>query len=230
MRGIGESGATWEVIVLALLAGCAAPPSDPRARAVAEASSLDPEVLETALAARDCAVAAREITRSTLAIVDYSRTSVTERLWLLDLREGHARRMRVTHGAGSGELWATTFSDEPGTHATSLGLYRGAETYVGKHGRSLRLDGLDPGFNGRAREREIVVHGADYATLGYAIRNLRLGRSWGCPAVAPDRVDELVDALEGGGALFAWYPDAAWEAGSRWLHCGTVAGTAPAGP
>lgn len=213
----------WAVSLVLLVCGC--PSSEPvgpldRGRIAAAAPSLDRKVLAAALDAFDCATEKRKITRRTLAVIDFSRPSVERRLWAIDLETREVVRMHVAHGQGSGGLWATAFSNDPGSNQSSLGLFRGGETYEGKHGRSLRLDGLEPA-NSRARERAIVIHGADYATPGYALQHLRLGRSWGCPAVAPSLADTLIDRLEGGGALFAWFPDESWLVSSPWLRCGT---------
>ncbi|MDP2310715.1 MAG: murein L,D-transpeptidase catalytic domain family protein [Pseudomonadota bacterium] len=205
---------------LMLCAACADEPGReaPRDRIARAASSLSGPVLEQALDAFDCATRRGELERPTLAVIDFSRSSLAERLWLIDVDTAEVVRMRVTHGQGSGGLWATAFSNESGSRQSSLGLYRAAEAYVGEHGRSLRLDGLEP-VNDRARDRSIVIHAAEYATLRYALLHGHLGRSWGCPAVAPDVSDRLIDALEGGGAVFAWYPDERWLSGSAYLRC-----------
>ncbi|MEC8422470.1 MAG: murein L,D-transpeptidase catalytic domain family protein, partial [Myxococcota bacterium] len=101
--------------------------------------------------------------------------------------------------------------------------YVGAETYVGRHGMSLRLDGLEPGFNGHARARDIVVHGAGYVSRAHIEQHGRLGRSWGCPAVRPAVSGAVIQELAGGGLLLAWAPDAAWQEGSALLACGRSA-------
>jgi hypothetical protein len=156
---------------------------------------------------------------STLAVVDFSRPSDERRLWIVDVEAGEAaRHLRVTHGSGSGGRWATRFSNREGSHQSSLGLYRGGAPYHGKHGRSLRLDGLEPG-NHAARERAIVVHGASYASDAYVAEHGQLGRSWGCFAVDPGASDAVVDALRGGGLLLAWHPD--WREETSLLGCAT---------
>ncbi len=149
-----------------------------------------------------------EVRRPVLAIADVSLPSEADRLWIVDLRKHEAWRTRVAHGSGSGMRRATTFSDEEGSHQTSLGLYAGAEIYSGKHGRSLRLDGLSAS-NASARQRAIVVHSADYVDDAFVAEHGRSGRSWGCPAVAPGVAPQVIDALTGGGALWIWHPDVA---------------------
>ena len=97
-----------------------------------------------------------------LAVIDYSPPSSEKRLWIFD-REGAAvARGPVAHGQKSGDNHATRFSNAVGSHQSSIGLFRTAESYSGKHGYSLRMDGLEPGINDRARERAIVIHPADY--------------------------------------------------------------------
>ena len=115
-----------------------------------------------ALSAAKCAVRSGAVADpATLTVIDYSRPSTEKRLWVFDLR---SREMvyeeLVAHGQGSGGNVPTLFSNEPETHRTSLGLFVTEDTYVGKNGYSLRLDGLDRGFNDRARDRAIAMHGA----------------------------------------------------------------------
>ncbi len=143
-----------------------------------------------------------------LTVVDFSRPSTDKRLWVLDLEQHRvAFHTWVAHGVASGERYAERFSDTPKSHQSSLGFYLAAEPYDGKHGLSLRLDGLEPGFNGNARDRDIVLHGADYATPGFLARNGRLGRSQGCPSVPPALSGPIIDAIQGNSCLFVFAPD-----------------------
>ena len=158
-----------------------------------------------------------------LTVIDYSRPSTEKRLWVIDLEANRTLlHERVAHGRESGENLATRFSNEPGSKQSSLGAFRAAEAYQGRHGRSLRLDGLEPGFNDHARDRAIVIHGADYATAEFASRYGRLGRSWGCPVVSPEALPPLVEAIRGGSLLFVYGSDDAWLAESPLLHCPAV--------
>lgn len=227
MRRAGVSALPL-LAALAAPAAAAAPPAG-TAAAPAAVPSPAPDVLALALRARACAIAGGAAPdTSVLTVVDYSRPSTEPRLWVLDVATGATLfHERVAHGRTTGELDATTFSNVPGSNASSLGLFRTAEVYVGKHGRSLRLDGLDPGWNDRARDRAIVVHGASYSTLAHVERWGRLGRSQGCPALDPAVTDAVIDTIRDGTLLFAYAPDPAWLAGSDWLHCdATVAGVA----
>jgi hypothetical protein len=101
---------------------------------------------------------------------------------------------------------------EAESHQSSLGLFRTEDTYVGKNGYSLRLRGLDAGFNDRAYERAIVMHGAPYVSDAFARTQGRLGRSWGCPALREGIAHEVIDTVKGNGLVFAYYPDPAWLA------------------
>lgn len=155
-----------------------------------------------------------------LAVIDYSLPSDQRRLWVVDPRTGEVRfHERVAHGKNSGMREATAFSNRDGSHTSSLGVFRAAETYVGKHGRSLRLDGLEPGVNDKARDRAIVIHGAAYASEAFVAEHGRLGRSYGCPSLDPAVAQEVIDTLADGALIVAWYPDEAWTAGSPFAAC-----------
>lgn len=184
-----------------------------------ELGGIDADVLRLALSASECAARSGVVDDpSTLSIIDYSRPSTEPRLWVLDLE---TRRLLyhelVSHGQGSGGNVPNRFSNEPDSHQTSLGLFVTDKTYVGKNGYSLRLDGLDRGFNDRARDRAIVMHGAPYVNADIARTLGRLGRSHGCPAVREAIARELIDRVQGGDLLFAYYPDKRWLSGSRFL-------------
>jgi L,D-transpeptidase-like protein len=189
-------------------------------RAFSEASSLDTNVLRLALRAAACARDAGAVSADRLlTVIDYSRPSTQPRLWVLDLeRERVLFEERVAHGQGSGENMATRFSNLEGSHQTSLGLFRTADTYVGTNGYSLRLDGLEPGVNDRARDRAIVMHGAPYVSDVNIRTTGRLGRSHGCPALRPAIARRVIDTIKDGSLVFAYYPDRQWLNGSRFLN------------
>ena len=123
----------------------------------------------------------------------------------------------VAHGRGSGEGLATHFSNDVGSRQSSLGLFVTLDEYVGRHGRALRLRGLEPGVNDRAFERALVIHGADYVSDAFGARHGRLGRSFGCAALGRDAAPKVIDRIRGGSAVFAYYPDPAWLASSSFL-------------
>jgi hypothetical protein len=195
-----------------------AAPADLSARLVA--AGVPAEALAQALRAYECASARGEFARPILTLIDYSRPSSEPRLWVLDLGQGAVLfHTLVAHGRGSGEDRAVAFSNLPESKQSSLGLFRTDEIYEGQHGHSLRLVGLETGVNDLAYARNIVIHGAEYATAKFASRHGRLGRSWGCPALDPSVHRVLIDAIRDHTALFAYYPDARWLATSEFLRC-----------
>ena len=193
-------------------------------REAAIRAGVSADIVDLATNAVTCGVASGDfVAPPTLTVIDYSLPSARPRLWTFDLRSGRLLfKELVAHGRNSGVAVATRFSDEAGSRQSSLGLFRAADTYVGQNGYSLRLDGLEPGFNGRARERAIVMHGAKYVDASLASANGRVGRSWGCPALREAIARRLIDTVRDGGVIFAYYPDPAWLAKSKFLHCETA--------
>ena len=187
-----------------------------------QAPQLDPGVLALALQAQQCAVRAGEVRADTrLAVIDYSLPSTSKRLWVFDLANDRLLYHElVAHGQGSGDNYATRFSNTENSHQTSLGLYRTAETYTGGNGYSLRMDGLDPGFNDNARMRAIVIHGAWYANPDMIARQGRLGRSQGCPALREQVARVVIDDLKQRQLVFSYANDAAWLRSARSFSCG----------
>jgi len=205
------------------LAQAAAPPDPLTDTLAAAAPALDREVLALATQALACAARHAGTAPRTLGVIDYSQPSTQPRLWVFDL---HAQRLLfeewVAHGRNTGQDRATRFSNQDGSYMSSLGGFLTEEPYVGHNGYSLRLRGLEPGFNDRARERAIVIHGAPYVSQDLIRSQGRLGRSLGCPAVRPAIARALIDTIRDGAFLFAYYPDPAWLAGSPLLapDCG----------
>ncbi|WP_101926404.1 MULTISPECIES: murein L,D-transpeptidase catalytic domain family protein [Luteimonas] len=207
------------LLVLSILASSSLQADDVLERLSAAAPALDRKVLALALDARACAARRHDVGRR-LAVIDYSQPSTDVRLWVFDVPDTrllHAEH--VAHGRGSGDNVPTVFSDTEGSYQSSLGLFRMSETYVGGNGYSLRMDGLEPGLNARARERLIVMHGADYVDPAQGRRQGRLGRSWGCPAVRSEVAQAVIDDLKDGQLLFAYADDPSLRRESRFLHC-----------
>ena len=181
-----------------------------------------PEVLDLALHAYRCGRTLGYIDRPLLTIIDYSLPSSDHRLWVIDVASNSVLfNELVAHGENSGDALAVAFSNLNGSRQSSLGLFRADDTYMGAHGLSLRLTGLEPGVNDLARERHIVIHGAQYVSDDVVATYGRLGRSWGCPAVPAPVAANVIDSIRGGSAVFAYYPDAEWLQSSRFLHCDT---------
>lgn len=138
-----------------------------------------------------------------LTIADFDQLSTKKRLYIIDLSKKELLvNTWVAHGQNSGADEATNFSNINNSFSSSLGFYVTGEVYRGIHGKSLKLDGMDEGFNSNARSRSIVVHGASYVSDS-TIRALgRLGRSQGCPAVAPELADKVINTIEDKTVLF----------------------------
>jgi len=185
------------------------------------APDADPGVLALALEARSCALKSGEVgDDARLAVIDYSRPSSSKRLWVFDLARNRLLfNELVAHGQGSGDNYATRFSNLDNSHETSLGLYVTAETYIGNNGYSLRLDGKDRGFNDNARSRAIVMHGAWYVDPGMVASRGRIGRSHGCPALGQGIAHQVIDTLKGRQLLFSYANDAAWLQNGQSFAC-----------
>ena len=186
---------------------------------IRSAPDLNPSVLTLGLRAFAAAEARGQARRKRLTIIDYSLPSTHKRLWVIDLeRDRLIFHELVAHGRNSGVNESTQFSNIVGSRQSSLGTFLTAETYRGKHGYSLRLDGVENGINHKARERAIVMHGADYVSTDFVARHGRLGRSWGCPAVSRAVAATLIDAIKDGSVIFAYYPDPVIQAKSAYLN------------
>lgn len=184
------------------------------------APTLERKVLQKAVSAMECAVSAGARPAERLAVIDFSKPSSEPRLWIFDLkRKSLLLEELVAHGQNSGDDMATAFSNVVGSYQSSIGLFRTQESYFGRHGYSLRMDGLEPGVNDKARERAIVIHAADYVDPAWITRQGRIGRSQGCPAVRPEVAQQVVDSLKDGQFMFSYYPDPEWLQSSAYLNC-----------
>ncbi|MDH8702488.1 hypothetical protein M2138_001852 [Dysgonomonadaceae bacterium PH5-43] len=143
--------------------------------------------------------------KTVLTLIDYSRASTEKRMYVLDLKAKKVLfKTLVAHGRNSGENYATSFSNEKGSHKSSLGFFLTEETYMGGKGYSLRLCGLEKGINHNARERAVVIHAANYATASFAANNGRLGRSYGCPALPPNINKPIIDTIKNGSLIYIY--------------------------
>jgi hypothetical protein len=186
----------------------APPVAHGRLEQAARRAGLRLQVLRLALDAHARAVRQGWTAAPTLTVIDYSRRSRERRLWVLDLaRDSVLAAELVAHGRATGDDLARRFSNRPGSLASSLGTFITGATYWGRHGLALRLRGMDPGLNDRAEARAIVIHGADYVNPEAVRRLGRLGRSQGCPALAPAVARRVIGLIRGGTVLFAYYPD-----------------------
>jgi hypothetical protein len=146
---------------------------------------------------------------SILTIIDFSQSSNNKRMYVLDLyKKVLLYNTYVAHGKNTGDEFAEKFSNIPGTFQSSLGFYITENMAIGpKVGLSLILKGLEKGFNDKARDREIIIHGADYATEDFIQQHGRLGRSFGCPSLPPDLIKPVAETIKDGTCLFIYKHD-----------------------
>lgn len=149
-----------------------------------------------------------KMAKNIITLIDFSISSNNERMWVIDLDKGEVLfHTLVAHGRNTGEEYAKYFSNEMSSYKSSLGFYLTNELYHGKHGLSLRLDGLEKGYNDKARDRAIVMHGANYVSKEFIAANGRLGRSLGCPAVPEDMNEQIIKTIQGKSLLFIYHPN-----------------------
>jgi hypothetical protein len=143
-----------------------------------------------------------------ITIIDFSKPSTRERLFVIDIVNKQVLyETLVAHGKNSGENNTESFSNNSESLKSCLGFFLTAETFYGKHGYSLILDGLEPGINDNARRRSIVIHGANYVSQNFIQQYGRLGRSWGCPALPESISKEIIDMISHGSCLFIYGDD-----------------------
>jgi hypothetical protein len=172
---------------------------------------LNYSALETGLKGYIKLQSERKIAKdSYLTVIDMSLSANANRFFLIDIRNKKIiHKSIVAHGRNSGGEYARSFSNKVGSFKSSIGFYRTGETYQGKHGLSLRLDGLEYS-NNNARKRAIVIHAADYVSEVFIKNNGRLGRSLGCPSLPQKNYDKVVDKIKNGSLLFIYYPEDAY--------------------
>lgn len=147
------------------------------------------------------------VQKNILTLIDFSLSSNTKRLWVIDMTTNKILfNSLVAHGRNTGEEFASAFSNINSSFKSSLGFYATGEIYRGKHGASLRLDGLERGLNDNARERGVVMHGADYVSESFIRDHKRLGRSQGCPAVPVELTDEIIETIKDKSCLYIYHP------------------------
>lgn len=154
-----------------------------------------------------------------LSICDFSQSSANKRLYIIDVTNGKLLiNTYVAHGRNSGGEFATKFSNVPESLQSSLGFYLTSDTYIGAHGLSLRVNGLEPGFNDKAYERSIVIHGAAYVDAARAKAGVFMGRSYGCPAVPEKESSTIINTIKNGSCLFIYHPSVNYLQHSKILN------------
>lgn len=175
----------------------------------------------------DCAVKGYEYLKmqgkiandNVISIVDFTKPSSQKRLFVIDLRNYKVLfNTYVAHGQGSGQAMAGSFSNVPESYQSSLGFYRTEDTYNGKNGYSLHLEGMERGINDKAEERAIVMHGAPYVSENFISQKGYLGRSWGCPAVPENLNRPIIEKIKNGSCLFIFSENRKYLHSSRILN------------
>ena len=173
-----------------------------------EASKPDYEVFKKAVTGFFNLKAGDKIEKNILTVIDFSISSNFDRMWIIDMNKMEVVHVSlVAHGRNSGEEFAGSFSNSPSSFQSSLGFYLTGGTYIGKHGLSLCLDGVEPGINDKARERAIVMHGADYVSTDFIKQYGRLGRSYGCPSIPMEDHEKIINMLSGRSCIYIHFPD-----------------------
>ncbi|KTC93132.1 MULTISPECIES: murein L,D-transpeptidase catalytic domain family protein [Legionella] len=189
-------------------------------------SSLNKLVVDKVLKTLKCAGEYNVDHNNILTIIDYSLPSSEKRLWVFDL---YAKKLLyhtyVSHGIKSGTLLSTSFSNKYNSKSSSIGVYKTEDTYYGRHGLSLKLDGLDPGFNDNASNRSVVMHGGWYVDESFIKKYGRAGRSWGCPALPENITSDIINTIKDRSLFVIYYPSDNWFVKSKFLNCDNVSPT-----
>jgi hypothetical protein len=156
---------------------------------------------------------------SVLSVCDFSQPSSAKRMYILDLQNRRLLyRTYVAHGQGSGRQFANRFSNVPESYKSSLGFYVTGDTYVGSNGLSLRIDGVEKGFNDKAHARSIVIHGANYVSERVLHKYGLMGTTFGCPAVPEDMAPQIIPVLKNGTCFFIYYPSKRYLSSSKMIN------------
>jgi hypothetical protein len=184
-----------------------------------QAKNLNPQVLKASLTAYSKARAQGLDNKQLLTVIDYSQPSNQPRLWVIDIKNNKVlMNTWVAHGKNSGGLNATSFSNDPHSLKSSLGVFLTASSYSGSHGYSMRIRGLEKGINDNVYQRDVVFHGAWYAGADVAKSRGMLGRSWGCMAVGESTIKPLVDTIKDNTLVVAYYPNQQWLSNSSYIN------------
>jgi hypothetical protein len=189
-------------------------------------TNLSPKAVEMAFAGYEWAIKTQKVqNKDILTIVDFSVSSAQKRLYVINIKSGIIlMSLPVSHGKGSGanSPWAKSFSNKNNSLQSSLGVFITESTYVGKHGPSLRLKGLEFS-NNNAFARNVVVHSANYATEDFIRKYGRTGNSWGCFAVDPKQSKQLINYISGGSVLYAYGKSEQYMAATKILSSQSTA-------
>jgi hypothetical protein len=187
-----------------------------------EDMGMDEAPAEDALYAMGVAFQNEDPDKLFYAITDFSLPSSEPRLWILDLIDGTLLwNIHVAHGENSSSGSAAisnVFSNVNDSHQSSLGMMRSGEIYWGAYDKSMRIDGVEDGYNDLVRPRAIVMHGWGGSTAEYVAAYGMAAETWGCPGIDDGLISDVVDTLSDGSMLFFWYPDGDWSVYSDYLR------------
>jgi len=173
----------------------------------ASTAGINPSALKLGMNAYKYAQEHGKVNKPYLTIVDLSMPSKERRLWVIDVKNNQVLANElVANGKNSGIDRGVRFSNAPSSKESSLGVYETSNTYIGKHGQSLRVVGLERGINNNALSRAIVVHPAAYVNSEFAASHGRVGNSWGCFALSPRVAPKVINLIKGGSVIFAYAP------------------------
>ncbi|MDR0865973.1 MAG: murein L,D-transpeptidase catalytic domain family protein [Candidatus Symbiothrix sp.] len=193
------------IAILALPESKAAPMSSSEIRQLYENLQLQNEVSYKAFNQAVTGYHKINVKKAILTLIDFSKASTEERLYVIDMeKKAVLFKSHVAHGKNSGGNYATSFSNEKGSNQSSLGFFLTENTYQGKNGLSLIINGLENGINDRAKTRAVVIHGADYANPKQAKALGRLGRSFGCPALPRELTQPIINTIKDGSLLYIY--------------------------
>src|SRR5579863_4573729 len=154
-----------------------------------------------------------------LSIADFSQSSSNQRLYVIDVRNRRLLyRTYVAHGINYGQEYANAFSNKMESCKSSLGFYITTGTYTGFNGLSLRIEGMDKGFNDNAAQRAIVIHGATYVSERILHKYGVMGTTFGCPAIPDDMTTQIIPVVKGGTCFYIYYPSKKYLAQSAVLN------------
>ena len=145
--------------------------------------------------------------KNVLSICDFTQSSRRKRLYVIDVQNKKILyQTYVAHGMNSGVEYATSFSNRPESFKSSLGFFTTTKAYKGRNGLSLKVNGLEKGYNDQASRRNIVLHGADYIGTDYLKNNGEMGRSLGCSVIPNDVSPKIIRTIKNGSLMFVYYP------------------------
>jgi hypothetical protein len=158
-----------------------------------------------------------------LSIIDFTKSSKKKRFYTIDLQDQQVKYYTyVSHGKNTGEDMAKSFSNRIHSNQSSLGFYITGETYIGSKGYSLKLDGMEEGWNDNMRTRAVVMHEAAYVSESWIEKYGRLGRSQGCPALPQEISKDVIDLIKDRTPIFAYYADPAYLKKSSYLELNKI--------